>query len=229
LPSPLNKRRAQEEDAPAATGAFDPRVTGLLAFHQKRKQDSRDRLLGAATAQFGARGYLAVSVEDIATAAGVSRVTFYRHFTGKEALAVELFLQVAAAALPRFLQIGTLDYRDRATVRAWVDGLFEADRDNRALLLVFTQAKVEGGEFLKHGHAYLAHNIRALGEHIPAFALDRDRPDQRRRWIEAWLLIYEIKDQSNHAALGSGVATDPLIIDIFTDRFLAFVDAHPAA
>jgi len=228
LPSPLNKPRSEDDDAPDIAGASDPRVTGLLAFHQKRKQDSRDRLLAAATAQFGARGYLAVSVEDIATAAAVSRVTFYRHFTGKEALAVELFLRIAAAAMPRFLRIGALDYRDRATVRTWMDGLFEADRENRALLLVFTQAKVEGSEFIRHGHAYLADNIRALGEHIPAFALDRERPEHRRRWIEAWLLIYEIKDQSNHAALGSGVATDPLIIDIFTDRFLTFVGAHPA-
>jgi AcrR family transcriptional regulator len=229
LPSPLNRRLEQDDDLLAATGASDPRATGLLAFHQKRKKDSRERLLAAATAQFGARGYLAVSVEDIATAAGVSRVTFYRHFNCKEALAVDLFLRAAAAAMPRFLRIGALDYRDRATVRAWMDGLFEADRENRALLLVFTQAKVEGSEFIRHGHAYLADNIRALGEHIPAFALDNECPEHRRRWIEAWLLIYEIKDQSNHAALGSGVATDPLIIDIFTDRFLNFVDAHAAA
>ena len=129
MPSPLNKPRSEDDDAPDIAGASDPRVTGLLAFHQKRKQDSRNRLLAAATAQFGARGYLAVSVEDIATAAAVSRVTFYRHFTGKEALAVELFLRIAAAAMPRFLRIGALDYRDRATVRTWMDGLFEADRE----------------------------------------------------------------------------------------------------
>ncbi|TVV75762.1 TetR/AcrR family transcriptional regulator [Sphingomonas solaris] len=207
-----------EADGPA------PGATGLLAFHQKRKQDSRDRLLAAAMAQFGARGYLPVSVEDIAAAAGVSRMTFYRHFSGKGALAIALFLSVAQEAMPRFLRIGRLDYRDPATVRAWIDGQFAADRENRALLSIFTQATVEGGEFVKRGHEYLADNIRALGEHIPAFALDPDRPEDRRRWIEAWLLIYELKDQSNHAALGSGVATDPLIIDIFTDRFVAFVN-----
>jgi AcrR family transcriptional regulator len=224
LPSPLNRRIAQGEAAPVPAGAADLRVDGLRAFHQKRKQDSRDRLLAAATAQFGARGYLAVSVEDIATAAGVSRVTFYRHFNGKEALAVELFLSVAKAAMPRFLAIGQRDYRDRATVYAWIDAQFAADRENRALLSVFTQATVDG-EFVKRGHQYLADNIRALGEQIPAFSLDPDNPKDRRRWIEAWLFIYELKDQSNHAALGSGVATDPLIIDIFTDRFLAFVNA----
>jgi hypothetical protein len=40
--------------------------------------------------------------------------------------------------------------------------------------------------------------------------------------LEAWLLIYEILDQSNHAARGAGVSADPLIIDILTDRFLRF-------
>lgn len=223
MPSPLNKQIAQDEAAPTH-GAADPRVEGLRAFHQKRKQHSRERLLAAATAQFGVRGYVAVSVEDIATAAGVSRVTFYRHFSGKEELAVELFLCAAKAAMPRFLSIGQRDYQDRATVYAWIEEQFAADRENRALLSVFTQATVDSSEFLSRGHQYLADNIRALGEQIPAFALNPDAAQDRRRWIEAWLLIYELKDQSNHAALGSGVATDPVILDIFTDRFLAFVN-----
>jgi AcrR family transcriptional regulator len=213
-----------QADALAMADASDPGPTKLRAFHRKRKQDSRDRLLAAALAQFGARGYLAVSVEDIAIAAGVSRVTFYRHFSGKDTLAVQLFLDVAKSAMPRFLRIGLLDFHDRPTVRAWINGMFAVDRENRAILTVFTQATVEGGEFLKHGHQYLADNIKALGEFIPAFALDADSPTDRRRWIEAWLLIYEIKDQSNHAALESGVATDPLVIDILADRFLAFVN-----
>lgn len=222
MPSPLNK--SQDAEVPATAGASDRRVTGLLAFHRQRKQDSRERLLAAAAAQFGVRGYLAVSIEDIATAAGVSRVTFYRHFSGKEALAIELFQTVSGEAMPRFLVIGTRNYRDRATVRSWMQAQFDADRENRAWLMVFTQASVEGGDFLAQGHAYLARNIRALGDHIPAFALNADQPEDRLRWIEAWLLVYEIKDQSNHAALGSGIATDPLIIDVLTDRFLAFVN-----
>lgn len=221
MPSPLNNPK--DEEAPAPACASEPRVTGLLAFHRQRKQDSRARLLAAAAAQFGARGYLPVSIEDIATAAGVSRVTFYRHFSGKEALAIDLFRAASGDSMPQFLAIGTRDYRDRPTVRAWMQAQFDADRENRAWLMVFTQATVEGGDFLAQGHAYLERCIRALGEHIPAFALDPERPEDRLRWVEAWLLIYEIKDQSNHAALGSGIATDPLTVDILTNRFLAFV------
>lgn len=215
------------EDAPALADASDPRAMGLIAFQRRRKQASRDRLLAAAMEQFCTRGYLAGSVEDIAIAAGVSRVTFYRHFSGKEALAVELYREAVTAARPRFLQITKLDFRDPAVVHAWLVDIFAADRNNRALLLVFLQATVEGGEFLKRAHQSIADTIVALGEEIPAFAADSKRLEDRRRWAEAWLLIYEIKDQSNHAALNSGIATDPVVVDILTDRFLAFVTRSP--
>ena len=224
---PQNKTNAARAELDLGGGVVvevsEPRAAGLLAFHQKRKQDSRDRLIAAAVAQFCARDYLSVSVEDIANAAGVSRVTFYRHFTGKDALAAEMFSEASIMAMPRFLRIGLLDFHDRNVVHAWLSDLFAADKNNRALLMVFIQASVQGGEFLKRAHDSIAETIRALGQHIPAFALDADESEHRRRWAEAWLLIYEIKDQSNHAALNSGIATDPVVIDILTDRFLAFV------
>lgn len=67
--------------------------------------------------------------------------------------------------------------------------------------------------------------ISDLGATIPAFALDADSASDRRCWMEAWLLIYEILDQSNHAARGSGVASNPLILDILAERFVKFVEA----
>ncbi len=76
-------------------------MAALVAFHQRRKQDSRERLLAAAMTRFCDRGYLAVSVEDIASAAGVSRMTFYRHFSSKADIAVDLFKIAAEEAMPR--------------------------------------------------------------------------------------------------------------------------------
>jgi AcrR family transcriptional regulator len=40
---------------------------------------------------FVERGYVGVRVEDIATAAGISRATFYKHFSGREEILAELF------------------------------------------------------------------------------------------------------------------------------------------
>lgn len=188
--------------APEAAPAADPRLAGLADFARRRKQDCRERLIAAAVSQFCAAGYLSVSVEDIAAAAGVSRVTFYRHFSGKAALAVEVFREASAAAMPRFLSLAAVDVGAPGAVRRWIGELFALDRLNRRLLRVFTQAAGAEPDFTARAQELIGEIIAALGQRIPAFAVRPDIPAERRRWLEAWLLIFEILDQSNHAALG---------------------------
>ena len=195
-------------------------------FQQQRKQSSRERLLAAAAEAFCAAGYFAVSVEDISAAAAVSRKTFYRHFSGKAALALDLFRQNVAVSMPRFISITACDYHDRFAVAQWIASLFEADRNSGQLMRVFIQANAEELDFTKSAQELIGTLICELGKAIPAFALDRTVAAYRRRWLEAWLLIYEILDQSNHAARGAGVAPDPLVIEILADRFVKFVDAR---
>ena len=207
------------------TGAATLRKVPLAEFHRRRKEGSRERLLAAATEAFCAQGYFSVSVEDIASAAGVSRMTFYRHFSGKAAIAGEIFHQNAEDAMPRYLAIGQRDYLDHAVVADWIRSLFEADAASRQLLRVFIQAYAESSDFSESARTIFGDLIAELGRFIPAFALDPDNPQQRRRWLEAWLLFYEMLYQSNAAARGSGVSTDPLIIEILAGRFLTFVKA----
>ena len=191
------------------------------AFAVPPKVSSRERLLAAAAASFCANGYFAVSVEDIATKAGVSRMTFYRHFAGKAALAIALFEQNVAHWMPRYLAITNHPVLDRAIVQSWLEDLFEADRESGQLLRVFIQANVAESGFTEAAQSLLSTLVAELGAHIPAFALDPQA--DRKRWLQAWLLIYEILDQSNHAARGAGVSTDPLVIEILADRFMQFV------
>lgn len=195
----------------------------LAEFQRLRKQGSREQLLAAATEAFCANGYFAASVEEIASAAGVSRMTFYRHFSGKAAMASELFRQNADAAMPRLLAIGERNYQDRRVVKDWIAGIFAADRTRPQLLRVFIQANVDEPDFTETAHGFIADIIAGLAQHIPAFATDRDNPAGKRRWLEAWLLLYEVLDQANHAARNSGFATDPLMIEVLADRFLGFV------
>lgn len=51
--------------------------------------DSRTRLLDAALTQFRTRGYTATTIDHICEAAGVTKGSFFHHFPGKEALAIE--------------------------------------------------------------------------------------------------------------------------------------------
>lgn len=65
----------------------------------RQKSDRRSALLAAAEQLIADRGYLAVRLEDIGAAAGVSGPAIYRHFSGKEGLLVELLVEVSTRLL----------------------------------------------------------------------------------------------------------------------------------
>src|SRR6202046_472167 len=65
----------------------------------RRKSDRRLPLRAAAERLFAERGFLAVRLEDIGAAAGVSGPAIYRHFPNKESLLVELLVGISTRLL----------------------------------------------------------------------------------------------------------------------------------
>ena len=63
------------------------------------KSDRRLQLLSAAERLFAERGFVAVRLEDIGAAAGVSGPAIYRHFPNKESMLVELLVGISARLL----------------------------------------------------------------------------------------------------------------------------------
>ncbi len=59
-----------------------------------RSSKAHDKVLRAALDLFGERGIEAASMDAIARASGVSKATIYNHWTGKEALLIEVMLFV---------------------------------------------------------------------------------------------------------------------------------------
>jgi AcrR family transcriptional regulator len=69
--------------------------------HAQRSKATRDRLVAAARALFGARGYAAVGTEEIVRAAGVTRGALYHQFRDKEDLFAAVFEQLEAETTAR--------------------------------------------------------------------------------------------------------------------------------
>jgi AcrR family transcriptional regulator len=89
------------------------------------KSDRRLRLLSAAERLFADRGFLAVRLEDIGAAAGVSGPAIYRHFPNKESLLVELLVGISTRLLA-----GARDARARnADAAAALDDLIDFHLD----------------------------------------------------------------------------------------------------
>ena len=79
-----------------------------LSRRSRAKSDRRSQLLTAAERLMAEHGYLAVRLEDIGAAAGVSGPAIYRHFPNKEALLVELLVGISARLLSGATEVAGL-------------------------------------------------------------------------------------------------------------------------
>src|ERR1700752_1799463 len=89
------------------------------------KSDRRSKLLAAAEPLIAERGDLAVRLEDIGSAAGVSGPAIYRHFPNKEALLAELLVGVST----RLLAGARAVVAEAVDVEAAFDGLIDFHLD----------------------------------------------------------------------------------------------------
>lgn len=79
--------------------ADDEDSAGFPNRRSQLKSGRRAQLLAAAERLFAERGFLAVRLEDIGAAAGVSGPAIYRHFPNKESLLVELLVGISTRLL----------------------------------------------------------------------------------------------------------------------------------
>jgi AcrR family transcriptional regulator len=101
-----------------------------------RRAERREQLLAAATRAFARAGFAATSLDDIAEAAGISRVLLYRHFDSK----TDLYRAVLDRAVARLAAaVGTRDFTD-----ASIDALLgAAAEDPDGFRLLFHHAARE--------------------------------------------------------------------------------------
>ncbi|MBS9533459.1 TetR/AcrR family transcriptional regulator [Mycobacterium sp. M1] len=85
------------------------------------KSDRRTQLLTAAERLFAERGFLGVRLEDIGAAAGVSGPAIYRHFSGKEALLVELLVGISTRLLTGARDVDSRQLGPLDTLNALID------------------------------------------------------------------------------------------------------------
>lgn len=112
-------------------------VTSDVGKREAHKIATRHAIQDAADELFGARGYAQTTVRDIADAAGVTERTFFRYFTGKEALLVkdiEAWLPVLGDEIrSRPAAEAPLDAVERAFFALW-ERVRDGDRPNLSWL-----------------------------------------------------------------------------------------------
>lgn len=88
--------------------------------------DSRTKLLDAALRVFREKGYTATTVEDLCRAAGVTKGSFFHHFSSKEALA-----------------LAAIEHWNEVTGALFADAPFQRIADPRERLLAYIDFRAE--------------------------------------------------------------------------------------
>src|SRR4051812_264366 len=118
-------RRKRAQESIRVRGGL--RVNSLPGIHwgtsmPRDSQQTRQRILDAAYAQFRRRGYTRVSMDEIAAATSVTKRTLYYHFKSKDTLLAEVLEAQHALALAAFRTFGN---RLSGSPEAIIDTLFK--------------------------------------------------------------------------------------------------------
>lgn len=153
-------------------------VGSRSATGQARRARTRATIIAAAFKLFGEEGGLPVRIEDIATRAGVTRMTFYNHFSGmvalREAVGFELthdFLTAVTAA------ISTLDdprERASAAIRFYLRRVVSDPGWGWSMLNLSTSGIIFGTETYEQAERTVREGIEDGSLTVPDSALGRD-------------------------------------------------------
>jgi AcrR family transcriptional regulator len=193
------------------------RSAGLVLSVDERKAASIRAIRSAALRLFAERGYIAVSVGDIAEFAGVTRRTFYRHYLSKATLALALFDEHALETERILCSLSLEDCQDTAAVRLWIDSLFDHHLRNPTIR-AFTEFSFTDSQMQERIRDHGARLVAALGQRIPAFAFE-GAPHHDHRFTRACLLMYQILNQSTLHGGGMTHAPRDLLVDLLSENF----------
>jgi AcrR family transcriptional regulator len=210
------------------TNPKETKLAGIRRFTSARRESNLNGLIEAAGKLFPLHGYMGVSIDDIAKEAGVTRMTFYKHFEGKYEIVSVLLDREAQRSRTAWQSIRTKDITVLEDVEQWIGGILDYYWEWPMRTTVTQMIGVEP-RFQERLRMAVQAVMASLAEVLPAFALDGDRPDEAERWSEAWMVLNELMELSSMAATGQSPIAREILVRLLASRFHAFVNRPPNA
>ncbi|MFT4053628.1 MAG: TetR/AcrR family transcriptional regulator [Novosphingobium sp.] len=99
------------------------RPPGRTAYQEESRRQTRAAVLAAAAEVFATTPYVRATIDDIISAAKVSRATFYDHFDSKLTLALAIYDDISADWLAHFDTLAQIDTAAEGALERWVEKL----------------------------------------------------------------------------------------------------------
>ncbi|WP_457967007.1 TetR/AcrR family transcriptional regulator [Arthrobacter sp. D1-29] len=186
----------------AGSGKVGPKMTTtpkILPIRQRQREMTRDAILAAALDAFSEQGFFFVSIDDIVQRAGISRTTFYLHFTDKSAA-------LRALRDKRLAEWGESDsyewIKDQESAEAFFTKMVDFYLETPELHKTLHQARAADPEFAAAHQQSMEEQLALLAEN-PAM---RDATEEQRRMAIA--MLYSMIDHFLYVWLIQGWKLD---------------------
>lgn len=162
---------------------MSPRKTGIdlkrrAEIGRDRKARTRAAIVSAAFEMFGSEEGLYSRIEDIAEKAGVTRATFYNHFTGmaelREAVTHEVTHDFLAAVTATLISLPDPRLRAATALRFYLHRARTDTRWARSMVNMSANGIIFGVETYRQAEQTVIEGIRAGKLAIPSSELGRD-------------------------------------------------------
>lgn len=186
---------------------------------------TRSRIVHAARELFATQPYVVVSADEIASAAGISRATFYLHFGSKEdvvrtILADDLDRQETSIHL-----LASLTDPGQADLAQWVESFFRGYEHSRSSTQLFSLIVGFDPSYMKLVNSMQDNYIEILSPTHAAFRLPEEPAARERRRTEIHMLFYELTDLAFHLSWPECGLDRAAAVKDATDRLQAFLSS----
>ncbi|GGO60725.1 hypothetical protein GCM10012289_01270 [Nonomuraea cavernae] len=204
-------------------------LAGMATLRAAQKEMTRKLLLDAGLDLFGSKGYATTTVDDIASAAGTTRVTFYAYFPSKVDLMKALVSERLNPALDRLPSaehgsterelVAVVEDGSRERVRAWLASTSERWDVIRPYTKAAFEAAAVDPEIRTLLDEWLNEAIGDIKE-----GLDRaDRFPVGTRHFRGVIAITELDHVARHWKPGTwGVDRDEML-DVLTESWIGSI------
>ena len=219
---PLELDPAQE--ITLRTGLRGRRPGKRTRLQEIQKQNSRQKIRDAAVRVFQEKSYIAATIDDIVAEAGVSRVTFYKHFDNK--------FDVAESINEHYLQSFSEDYAllarssdpDEDDILEWMHHILRRFPSARETIAMIAAMSWQDPALIRSRTKSYASIVASLGEHIPAFQWAASGHDEEAR-IRAHLLIVQLNELCYELAVCEWPVNHEVALRIAARQFREFIMA----
>lgn len=194
-------------------------MSGLVRHARARSDHAHDRIREAARVLFVEKGYSALTLDELASHAGVTRQTLYRHYAGKYEIALEYLAGSRAETLAAWLCLDQGDLADRSSVLTWVRSVIAqaATRRDFRVCVEITSTEPAYRSVLARQIAEIVEGLAGVHDFFARAASDPQGLDAAK----AHLFIATMMERSDFIAVGEEWFARDHLEQIMTDWLIA--------